>query len=366
MWKYRVVYIAVILAAGAVYIATNQRQLFMMLIALVAVPIISLGMLLISTRKIHIGCELQDACVIYQKIGMNIKSIYKGIFPIGKIRLQAKYENMLFETEEDQIIVLESGADKELYYEMPYVSEDCGRMKMHFSKAVAYDVMGLFAKNIKMKETHDFTIFPEIVDMQVSMVNLPNAKNLGDHYDQNKRGQDVTEVFSMREYQDGDSPRSIHWKLSSKLDKLIVREFSHPSNYDTLVLYDTIFSKKHERYHEVVNGVLGITASISKSLMNQNHVHHVGCMSKTEFVETRVEDNSTYMQALINMMSTTLDMEDEEVLDDFLKRDAAQEYTKIVLVTSDFDEWNVENGPNYDVITRSIDSLTTKAWILEI
>ena len=29
---------------------------------------------------------------------------------------------------------------------------------------------------------------------------------------------------------------SIHWKLSSKLDNLIVREFAYPANYSVLIL----------------------------------------------------------------------------------------------------------------------------------
>lgn len=388
MWKYRAIYITVILAAGVAYIATNERDLFMLLIVLVALPVISYGMLFASTRQIHIGCELQDACVIHQRIGMNITCTYAGIFPIGRIRLIAHYHNLLFQREEEQMIMLENGKAKELSYEIPYVSKDCGRIEMHFSKVIAYDIMGLFTRRIPLTHEHDFTIYPEVMDLGVDRTNLPKAKNVGDHYDQNKKGQDVTEVFSIREYQSGDSPRSIHWKLSSKWDQLVVREFSHPSNYDTLVLYDTTFAEGEEKYHEVVNGVLGVTASISKSLMTQNHIHHVGCISKTKFVDSQVEDNPTYMQALSNMMSTMLSSEDEDVPDEFLKRDVSKDFTKIILVTSNFDEYNiqrlseivnltvvlissdgpddVEETPNYNVITRAVDTLNKKNWIVEI
>ncbi|MDD3403884.1 MAG: DUF58 domain-containing protein [Hespellia sp.] len=388
MWKYRAIYIAALLSAGAVYIATNERHLFMFLIVLAVLPVISFAMLFLSTGKIQIGCELQEACIVYQRIGMNIKMIYQGVFPIGRIRLTAQYHNLMFQKEEEQTIFLENGNAKELSYEMPYVSRDCGRIEMQFSKVAAYDIMGLFSRKIPLIQTYDFTIYPEVINMGVRLGNLPTAKNLGDHYDQNRKGQDVTEVFGIRDYQDGDSPRSIHWKLSSKWDQLVVREFSHPSNYDTLVLYDPTFPEKKVKYHEVVNSVLGVTASISKSLMSQNLAHHVGGVSRAKFTDSRVEDKPTYMQALANMMSTVLPDVNENVLDEFLKRDVGKAFTKIVLVTSNFDEYNVrrladlvdltvvlisadgedrvEKEMAYDVITRTVESLKTKTWILEI
>lgn len=43
-----------------------------------------------------------------------------------------------------------------------------------------------------------------------------------------RRGSDLTEPFRLREYAPGDSLRQIHWKLSSKLDRLVIREPGMP------------------------------------------------------------------------------------------------------------------------------------------
>ena len=53
-----------------------------------------------------------------------------------------------------------------------------------------------------------------------------------------KKGYDATEVFELREYQPGDSIRTIHWKLSEKFDTVLVREPSDTSSYDILVMFD--------------------------------------------------------------------------------------------------------------------------------
>ena len=41
-------------------------------------------------------------------------------------------------------------------------------------------------------------------------------------------GDDPGETFDIREYQEGDSIRQIHWKLTGKLDKMMIRQRSFP------------------------------------------------------------------------------------------------------------------------------------------
>ena len=55
---------------------------------------------------------------------------------------------------------------------------------------------------------------------------------------QNRKGNDLSEIFDIREYVPGDDIRSIHWKLSSKTDTLILKEASDPSHYNVVILPD--------------------------------------------------------------------------------------------------------------------------------
>ena len=54
----------------------------------------------------------------------------------------------------------------------------------------------------------------------------------------NRRGEDRSEVYQLREYRPGDDIRQIHWKLSSKLDELILKEASQPESRSLLVFWD--------------------------------------------------------------------------------------------------------------------------------
>lgn len=119
----------------------------------------------------------------------------------------------------------------------------------------------------------------------------------GELYDYGKHGQDVNEVSGLRDYIEGDSPRSIHWKLSSKLDDLVVREFGYPSNYHTLILYQMSKETKNRKIsNNLNNGVLSLSASLSYSILEKNLEHQVGCIDQNGFQSNPVTtlSNSDY------------------------------------------------------------------------
>lgn len=65
-----------------------------------------------------------------------------------------------------------------------------------------------------------------------------NCPDDSENYSPDRTGYDLAEVYALREYAPGDSLRQMHWKLSSKLDKLVVREPSLPVRRSVLVFWE--------------------------------------------------------------------------------------------------------------------------------
>ena len=57
-------------------------------------------------------------------------------------------------------------------------------------------------------------------------------------------GDDPGETFDIREYQEGDSIRQIHWKLTGKLDKMMIRQRSFPVDDTVLILAEPYLKEK--------------------------------------------------------------------------------------------------------------------------
>ena len=118
------------------------------------------------------------------------------------------------------------------------VSRHCGCVSVRVKRAKLLDLLGLFALPLRAR--------PELCLLSMPCVaSLPGngpGRSAEDpeccQFSKEKPGSDPSETFGIREYQPGDSPRSVHWKLSTKLDRLMVRQFSQPASHSTLLLLE--------------------------------------------------------------------------------------------------------------------------------
>lgn len=117
-------------------------------------------------------------------------------------------------------------------------SEYCGRLRVWVPHVVLYDCFGIFGIRCHCSAVTHVTVQPETFEPLVVLVPNPNSIDESDSYSQEKPGADLTETFQIREYVPGDSPRQIHWKLSNKFDKLIVRDPGLPISKNVLVFWE--------------------------------------------------------------------------------------------------------------------------------
>lgn len=69
--------------------------------------------------------------------------------------------------------------------------------------------------------------------------NVPMAETLAEAGDfAGKYGEDVYETYDVREFRDGDDIRQIHWKLTAKMDILLLREYLKTSESGVMIRLD--------------------------------------------------------------------------------------------------------------------------------
>ena len=94
--------------------------------------------------------------------------------------------------------------------------------------ARAYDFLGLFFIPLKKIEPYRLRVLPDSVEPEL----LPDSQSIVLGY---KKSLGYSELYELRDFRDGDSPRSVHWKSSAKYDKLITKESTEPV-YKRLIL----------------------------------------------------------------------------------------------------------------------------------
>ena len=160
------------------------------------------------------------------------------LFPVLRTVVRIRTENQLNRQTREQDVTLWLPPRGESSTELSLSSDYCGRIRISTERAVLYDCFGLIGVRCRCQAVAHMTVQPDVFEMEVSILPTPNRSEDSEVYSTEKPGPDLTETFQIREYVPGDSPRQVHWKLTSKFDRLIVRDPGLPVTRNVLVFWE--------------------------------------------------------------------------------------------------------------------------------
>jgi uncharacterized protein (DUF58 family) len=81
------------------------------------------------------------------------------------------------------------------------------------------------------------------------------------------------EFAGLRDFREGDSPRSIHWKMSARVpDRLLVREHDDPRVRDVAILLETFIPKAHDpRRRGRLERAIAFSATLADGLLAEGY-----------------------------------------------------------------------------------------------
>ena len=108
----------------------------------------------------------------------------------------------------------------------------CGNYEFELVRIKLYDFSRLFYVTKRVKNMQMLRVMPQIDEIPVGITDrVRNFFGDSDIYDDLRPGYDPSELFDVREFQNGDRLQSVHWKLSARTDELMVKENSLPKAY---------------------------------------------------------------------------------------------------------------------------------------
>ena len=184
------------------------------LIVMLLVPLLSLGMCIIASRTFTFKSESPGSCPIGDPAFIRFTT--GGIasyFAFCRINTVVT-DRMAGTTKKLTIMVHDSGVTN-----IPLDTSHCGSYSYKMKNLEIYDLFGFFRISRSINKDNEFLVkpVPSMPEVMPDMYGF-KAKNL------RKAKQPNTEIYDIREYQMGDPVKSIHWKMSAKKDKLLVKE----------------------------------------------------------------------------------------------------------------------------------------------
>ena len=217
----RVLY-ALLLLGALLFQITNDNYLAYFLLSLVVVmPVLSLALSLPGMLGCRVELSAVPAALDRGGDGQWLLTVdTPNALPLARLSVALVGENLLTgETERRKLRL--SGVARRRPVELSAPTGHCGLLELQAKKITVYDCLGLFSRRVAPPPPARLLCRP--VPIPAELPALPEGQGTRSAPAGALR-QGPGEDCDLRDYRPGDPMRSVHWKLTSKWDKLIVRE----------------------------------------------------------------------------------------------------------------------------------------------
>lgn len=293
-------YIGGLLIIGIVfYMAVIYAGSGMALLSLAGLVLMLLSLPIAYLRKVNLKESIEVPITLTEK-GKSIKVLLHGKGKkkafVGKVVFVLQVENTSLNVKR-RIKQSISGGETSAFQ---LILSQAGNYEISLCKVRVYDLAGIFYLTKRSKERATVQVLPKVLPVNIRLTEaVRNFVGDADSYDTLRSGDDASETFKLREFQDGDKLKNIHWKLSAKENKLIVKENSLPKACSTVLLLEGSTDKK-----KATDAYLQVAASLSFSLMDKECPHYMAWISKRygEIKRFRVDNEESFYEFIMYLL----------------------------------------------------------------
>lgn len=259
MAKNRIVYLLLVISMGVFAGAYNSKLTFVLFLGSLLLPFATLLLLIIE--RLALKLEVAPARVFSQKLqqfAVTVTVRNRFFIPISPMRLTGAFQDGDGNLISDKTMIVSVTP----FCKSEFVFNGClkyrGEYHLGLREAVIFDLLGIFRVRVRLTPAVTAVIAPRRLTVGQS------SALCSDDYDSARTRMSFFEnnTFSaVREYVEGDPLRYVHWKLSAKQDKLMVRQQEQNLGTNALVITDTASAFPDER-----DRIRAVDAAIEVSL----------------------------------------------------------------------------------------------------
>ena len=307
----------------------------------ILLPVVLRFFLRLETNGMELEMHTRSACRLGQtiEIDISVKSRWRCL-AAARIQADLSYDNKMFQVSRNIPLALDVNK-RSFGISIPWEPKMCGGAILSLSNVRCYDIFGLNCIKTEFHQVQHLTVYPEKISMRpVASGNQKGRQNEGQQT-LSKKGYDATEVFELREYQPGDSIRQIHWKLSGKLDDIMIREKSFPVDDTVLILAEAFQTERDPKRAETVAEVL---SAVLRDFMEKKIPCQVGIYDRStgKFRQEKVRKEEDHEHVLYGFLRYGSDEKTPVTVQEYLKNPGAQNFANYIYITGDPEDKEAE------------------------
>ena len=191
-----------------------------LVVVVAAAPLLLFLLSLPSMGALHLSLSAPSRCIRGSGAQLRVDFQTRSHMPISCVMVTIQIENRFTGELSSQTYKFRGILSCNSYLPLP--TGDCGLLVCRISGWECRDLLGIFSIRRRSDALAKCAVLPEPFQPDTPL-NMDAAMNSAVQL-KPKYGGGYSEEHDLRAYQPGDTVNSIHWKLSSKTDTVIVRE----------------------------------------------------------------------------------------------------------------------------------------------
>ena len=284
------VYLILLVISVVFYIMYLGTFSFYLMIFMVSMPIVLFALSFYISKRLNVSFRQKMLkCPASSVIHPELIIENPTIFPISNLEITLEF-NSAVETGKNITKINTPVLPMETQnLRMNIASLHIGIIDFRIKKCRIFDILRLFHFKLRSKgfkqgqRDMSVIVFPKYIQLDNAVSDYSNFGIETDEYSPDKKGDDPSQIFDIHEYIEGDKLNRIHWKLTAKQDKVMVKDYSLMMTYAVRIFINLNISRLLD-YDIIVESAL----SVSMLLVEKGIAHTI------EWLDPKTKKLKTY------------------------------------------------------------------------
>ena len=353
MLKTKIIYFFIIIGSFLFTILYSDYFPLAIFITVLLLPIV-LNIIIRIINK-NISLDIQSNNVLENKdeeISIKIFIKNNSIFPALNGELKLSYYNKFSNNKEIECINFPINSKERESITFKIKSKYCGKLIIEAESLKIYDYLTISSVKKKLNKSKEIIILPNIYNLSFFNKVLDVNSLDGENFSKDKSGDDPSEVFNIREYVEGDKIQRIHWKLSSKINNIMIKEYSQPISSSSIIIVEFCEDKNNIN---IIQGIIETAISLSYMLLSYNYIHYICWYDKSKdyFYKVIINSEEDILGVACELLSLTTYEEDILSLKHYNIESDGEKYSRKFYITSNIPKDDIaylEENENMDIL----------------
>lgn len=342
-----VLYIILFIVTIFFYILYIGNFSFYLFAFLLIIPVILFAIQIYLSRKIKVSfCKVQENTSRSKKVPVTLKIKNPTKIPAANLFIEIEYFNAADVKHNIMKINTPVFPNDTQYLTLHVSSKHYGTLKMKINKCRVTDMLKLFKIKLKYPQSENiskecsFTVIPQCIELENNIANYSEMGLETDEYSKYHKGDDPSEIFDIHEYNDGDKINRIHWNLSMKQDKTMVKDYSMPISNSIVLAVDLNIDTENKNYMSLYDTLIETVSSVSNYLTECETPHKIlwhDCKNG-ELITINVTDEEEYANFAGMLLHTPLYSEKDLTMIDYINESERTKCGHLMYFSTKFNE----------------------------